>query len=713
MTDVRPAHVLVVDDDRSMRSLARQSLEVAGFSVTEARDGHEALALLEAPGSPAVDLVLLDVDMPGLDGFQVCKQIRSQLRLRDLPVLMMTGLNDLESIDRAYEAGATDFVLKPPNWAILAHRVRYMVRSSRVTVELRWNKERLVHTQRIANLGWWDWDLAGSRVTGSEQFHKIFGLEPDASGHSWEDFLRCIHPEDRDLLRCRLDDVVQQRGSLDLDHRVCRVDGTVRIVHQQAQIADGESANGIRVVGAVQDVTERKEIEERIRHLAYFDELTGLPNRQLFQDRLELAVEAARRHQRHAALLFLDLDRFKRINDTLGHGAGDEILRKSGERISQCVRQTDCVSRPRCGDADFLVARLGGDEFIILLSEIERVEDAAVVARRIIEALSRPFLAGGHEVVVSASVGIAIHPLDGKDAETLLKNADVAMYHAKDQGRDNYQFYNEAMNARALERLMLEGDLRRALDRGEFVLHYQPQVDLRSGKVVGAEALVRWQHPELGLMAPAGFIGLAEETGLINALGRWVLRAACAQGREWERLGGSDLRIAVNVSRNQFRETGFVETIAEILEETGLPVGRLELEITETVLMEDDEDNRRVLEKLKDLGVGLSIDDFGTGYSSLGYLSRLPIDALKVDRSFLAGLPLDSDGKTLTAAIVALGRSLGLRVVAEGVESAEQLSFLWVLGCDEIQGYLVSRPVPPETFVPLLRSRLAEDGSFG
>ena len=695
------ARVLVVDDDRSMRALARQSLEVAGFGVLEARDGHEALAALAAPG---FDLVLLDVDMPGPDGFQVCEAIRAAPALRDLPVLVMTGLGDVDSVRRAYEAGATDFVVKPPNWVILAHRVRHMVRASRVTAELRRSEEKLAHAQRIANLGWWEWDVGSNRFTGSADFYRILGLEQGCFGETWETFLRCVCAEDRGRVREAFEQAVHGAASLNLDCRVLRGDGVVRIIHQQAQAQRSETGAATLLTGTLQDVTERREIEQQVRHLAYFDGLTGLPNRRLFQERLHPSLEAARRHRRTAALLFLDLDRFKRINDTMGHSAGDTLLREAAERISSSLRLTDWVGRAGEAGSDSFVARLGGDEFIVLLTEIERVQDAARVARRLIDALSHPFVLAGQEVFISASMGIAIYPFDGEDPETLLKNADTAMYHAKDQGRNNFQFYTESMNASAFERLVLEGSLRKALERGEFVLHYQPQVCLKSGSVRGAEALVRWNHPDLGLVPPSGFIGLAEETGLIVPLGYWVLRAACAQARAWQDRGHRHLRVAVNVSGRQFAQPGFVREVAAILAETGLTPALLDLELTETVLMEDAEDNLAVLQEIKALGVRLSIDDFGTGYSSLGYLRRLPIGALKVDRSFLAGVPSDEDRTTITSAIVALGRSLRLGVIAEGVEYPEQVAFLRELGCDEMQGYLVSRPLPPEDFAAFLEN---------
>jgi diguanylate cyclase (GGDEF)-like protein len=463
-----------------------------------------------------------------------------------------------------------------------------------------------------------------------------------------------------------------------------------------------ETGRAVRVNGTIQDVTERKRAEEQIRFLAHYDGLTELPNRSFFKQRLDLALEAARRHSRLAAILFLDLDRFKRINDTFGHSGGDVLLREVAGRLAGCVRETDCVTRPHLTEWDSVVARLGGDEFIILLSEVGRVEDAARVARRVVEALSSPFTLNEQEVVATTSIGIALYPFDGEDADSLLKHADTAMYHAKDQGRNNYQFYTESMNATAFERLRLERDLHRALERDEFVLHYQPQVALPSGEIVGAEALIRWKHPEMGLIPPLRFIPIAEEIGLIVPLGEWVLQSACAQSKAWQQAGLRPVRISVNVSSRQFKEQDFVGAVSSVLERTGISAMNLDVELTETIVMDDVEASIRTLNALKELGVRLSVDDFGTGYSSLSYLRRLPLDALKIDRSFLKDVPQNPDHVAITTAIIGLGKSLHLTVVAEGVESEAQLSFLRERGCDEAQGYLLGHPLPAEEFGTLL-----------
>jgi len=436
------------------------------------------------------------------------------------------------------------------------------------------------------------------------------------------------------------------------------------------------------------DISERKEAERQIYRLAYYDALTGLPNRSLLFSLLEQALIEAQRNQAHGAVLFIDLDRFKAVNDSFGHSAADTLLKEVARRLQETLRAED------------VVARLGGDEFIVALFDITKREHADIVGHKILAALAEPFVIEHHEVLLSASVGIAVFPDDGRDAETLLRNADTAMYRAK-QGNSGQLFYSQEMNLRSLERLKLENGLRRALERKEFRLYYQPQVELATGRIVGAEALIRWHHPELGLVSPNDFIPLAEETGLISAIGEWVLDAACAQGSQWRERGHEDLTIAVNLSPRQFRP-GLSQRVADTLARHDFPGENLELEITESMLMHNSESIIQMLEEFQSAGVRLALDDFGTGYSSLAYLKKFPLDNLKIDRSFVSGIPHDSDDSAIARAIISMAKNLRLLVIAEGVETEAQLEFLRESGCDEIQGYLFSPPVPPEDFLILL-----------
>jgi diguanylate cyclase (GGDEF)-like protein len=479
------------------------------------------------------------------------------------------------------------------------------------------------------------------------------------------------------------------REVVDMEMEAVR-DGTAvaTIVGYAAPLFDS-SGRTRGAIGAFLDITARKRAEEQVRNLAYHDALTGLPNRLLFQDRLALAVAQAHRHRQGLAVLFIDLDRFKVINDSLGHTVGDRLVREVAARLRTCVREGDTV------------ARLGGDEFTLLLPHIGQAVDAAKVAKKVLDLVRIPFDIDGRELFVTASMGISLYPDDGIDAETLVKNADTAMYRAKEQGRDLYQLYTPAMNATALERLALESSLRRALSHDELVLHYQPIFDVATRRVQGVEALLRWHHPELGLVPPADFIPLAEITGLILPMGPWVLRTACAQARAWQdRQPG--LSVAVNLSARQFQEASLVAQVTDALADSGLEAGCLQLEITESSAMQNAQTAIQTLRELKAQGVGLSIDDFGTGYSSLSYLKRFPIDTLKIDQSFIRDIGRDPDDAAIASAIIALAHTLKLTVVAEGVETPGQLAFLATHGCDRAQGYLLSRPLPADLCGALL-----------
>jgi diguanylate cyclase (GGDEF)-like protein/PAS domain S-box-containing protein len=503
-------------------------------------------------------------------------------------------------------------------------------------------------------------------------------------------WIEVVHEDDRDRVRAARKDIA--KGSYDEVFRVVRPGGSIRWVRDRAFPVHGPDGRVHRVTGIAEDITDRREAEEQLMFLAHYDNLTSLPNRVLFYDRLKQALSQARRNHWIVAVMFLDLDRFKNINDTLGHGAGDLLLRQVSERLTACVRSGDTVGR------------LSGDEFAIVLSNLSGPDDASLVAQKIMAAFNHPFNLYGKEVFVTASIGITIFPTDSTDQETLISNADTAMYRAKELGRNNFRFYTPEMNARALEKLALENSLRRALEREEFFLHFQPKVSLRSGEITGVEALLRWNHPELGVVAPSDFMPLLEETGIIVPVGVWAIRAACAQLKAWERSGLAPVPVAVNLSARQFLDKELGGVIARILEEFGVGPGLIELEITESSLAANDEEAAQTLNALNALGVRIAIDDFGTGHSSLSRLKRFPLDSLKIDGSFVRDVTADADDAAITRAIITMGHALGVAVVAEGVETEEQLAFLEANGCDEIQGYYFSRPLAAEDCAELIRS---------
>jgi diguanylate cyclase (GGDEF)-like protein/PAS domain S-box-containing protein len=560
--------------------------------------------------------------------------------------------------------------------------------------ELKRSEASLAHAQSLARVGNWEWRPGGGPVFWSEEVYRILGLERGSVAPSLETALARVPQDEREQVAAAFGQMLKGGGELhNIEHRVLRPDGGERVVLSHAEAVRDEHGRAVLVRGTAQDVTERKQIESRIRALAYFDSLTGLPNRLQFKEQVVRALRQAQREQGHVAVMFLDLDRFKQINDSLGHQVGDELLKAVAGRLAKCVRGGDEVGR---GTSEgHAMARLGGDEFTVMLTGLAHAENAAKVAQRIVAEMARPFSIDGHELFVTASLGIAVHPQDGGDVDTLLKNADVAMYCAKDLGRNTYKFYSSELNARALERLGLERDLHRALERGEFHLQYQPVVDAPSGTVTGVEALLRWQHPERGLVSPATFIPIAEQSGLIVPIGAWVLEEACRQGREWSERG-LRLEVAVNVSGVQFRDGGVTSAVSLALQRSGFDPKLLVVEATETIMMKDHQATAAVLQQLRRLGVSVAIDDFGTGYSSLAYLKRLPLDTLKIDASFVRDLDAGNGDHAIVSAIIAMARNLGLRTLAEGVETERQAELLVALGCARMQGYHFSRPVPPQ-----------------
>jgi diguanylate cyclase (GGDEF)-like protein len=471
--------------------------------------------------------------------------------------------------------------------------------------------------------------------------------------------------------------------------------------YESSLIVCGEN----KVLAVVRDVTDGGKAAAEVEYLAHHDTLTNLPNRYLFKDHLKLALALAERKKRSLAILFLDLDNFKRVNETLGHNAGDELLQNVADRLSKCVRTTDSLSRLPIEELESIVARLGGDEFTILLSEVVNIQDAAIVSKRILKMLSEPFIIGSNEVFITASIGISMYPFDGKNIDTLLMNADVAMYQAKGQGKNNYQYYSESMNALTFERFTVENKLRRALEQNEFMLFYQPQVDLSTGNIIGVEALIRWLQPDLILIKPGDFIPMTEETGLIVPIGEWVLRTACRQNRAWQKAGFEPIAVTVNVSSVQFRQDDFIEMLSHILDDSDLDPSYLQLELTESTIMKHSENAVKKFHSLQRMGIQIAIDDFGTGYSSLNYLKRFPISTLKIDQSFIRDIVTDPDDQSIVKAIIALSHNLNMKVIAEGVETRKQLALLHEHECDEIQGHLICPPVSSDSIAQFIREK--------
>lgn len=551
----------------------------------------------------------------------------------------------------------------------------------------------LANAQRIAKIGNWDWDLRDDQLYWSQELYHLLGLDPKETKPSYEVFVEMIHPEDAPLFKKAMSDARFRGVTYGVNCRLRRPNGEMRTFYGETEVSLDDQGEAIRLLGTVQDITEKKLSEERIHHLVHYDPLTHLSNRVLFQQRLQEMLLHAQRQESMLGLFFLDLDRFKRINETFGHTAGDSLLKTVAQRLTQHAEHFE------------IVARLGGDEFALLLHHIPDITSASERAQNLLDTLSSPVVLEGHETYTTASIGISIFPNDGEDAHTLLKNADTAMARAKEKGKNHYRFFTEEMNASVKERLFLESGLRKALEENQLQLFYQPQMELEGDRISGLEALIRWQHPEKGFIPPSKFIPIAEETGQIVELGQWVLRTACQQQRDWASLGFDDLRLSINLSGRQIQTPALLDKLLEVLKHSNADISRIELELTESYLMKNPEVTIRNLHEIKEMGVSLAVDDFGIAYSSLSQLRRFPIDRLKVDRSFVQEIPQNSDDCAIVATIIAMGQNLKLKVVAEGVENIQQLDFLREHGCHEIQGYYLSQPLPASELTPLLSQR--------
>ncbi len=694
----RLPRILVVDDDATFRMLAKRALRTADYDVVEASNGELGIQLY---GETHPDLVLLDLMLPGIGGLEICSLLRARWGQATAPILMVTANESAEAIEAGYSVGVSDFFSKPVNWRLLIHRVRLNLEARTAMIGLRESQLSLANAQRIAHLGSWTWYVENDEMTWSQESFRILGLRPDQDHAGRETLWSRIHPDDREQAATRMHEAIRDRKGFECEHRILLPDGGVRFVRQQAEVRcdiDGE----VSVVhGAIQDITEQTRAVDQIRYLANFDGLTGLSNRRLFRRNLHKAMKRARQRDESIAILFLDLDRFKRINETLGHTAGDQLIQIVAERLQTVIRRGE-RSRHREDEERSPLARLGGDEFTLLLQGISSPQDAALIAQRVLKALLEPIVVEGHSVTVTTSIGVAIFPGDGDDAETLIRSADTSMYRAKDSGGNRFCFFDDSMNATCERRLTLESQLRCALERDQLDLHFQPKTCLADGAVTGMEALLRWRHPTLGAVPPDEFIPMAEEAGLISPIGDWVLLQACLQNKAWQDSGHARIPVAVNVSTQQFVDGDLCASVRESLQRSGLEARYLELEITESAVVDDEEATVAILHQLKELGVRIALDDFGTGFSSLSYLKRFPLDTLKVDASFVRDLPDDVGAAGIAAAIIAMARVLDLHVVAEGVETERQRSFLHDCGCHDIQGYLVSPAVSGEDFARFL-----------
>jgi diguanylate cyclase (GGDEF)-like protein/PAS domain S-box-containing protein len=682
--------ILMVEDDPGDARLIRTLLDrtaLKPFHLTAVDRVAKGVEFLRQNGR--VDVVLLDVSLPDTRTGTLDSLMRIQQAAPDLPLLLLTGIDDEELAVRAVREGAQDYLVKQKvDAGLLGRAIRYAIERKRAEVALRESQERYELAVQGAKDGLWDWDLRQDRVYFSPRWKSMLGLEEREVGEDPAEWFERVHPDDLPAVRLALSEHLTGRApAFESEHRMLHAGGGYRWVLTRGLAVRNGGDVAYRMAGSQSDITDRKVAEERLLHDAFHDPLTGLPNRALFMDRLGMAIAHAKRRLSYTfAVLFIDLDRFKNVNDSLGHSVGDELLVAVARRLESCLRPGDTV------------ARLGGDEFTILLDEVADVEHAVQVAQRMHREMARPFRVQGHEVFVTMSLGITVGAGGDYDRpEDVLRDADTAMYGAKASGKSRDAVFDPNMHDRAVALLQLETDLRRAVERSEFEIHYQPIVSLSSGKIDAFEALLRWRHPQRGLLCPDSFVPVAEDTGLIVPIGWWVLREACNQLADWQSRpwGGEHLAVTVNLSGRQFMQADLVQRIEDILYRTGIRSGSLRLEITESTIMEQAEEAVEKLLALRRLGVKLYIDDFGTGYSSLSYLHRLPVDALKIDRSFISEMEsVGGDERSeIVGTIVTLARTLRMDVAAEGIETAEQVTRLRALSCHYGQGYFFSKPL--------------------
>jgi diguanylate cyclase (GGDEF)-like protein/PAS domain S-box-containing protein len=709
-----PATILVVDDEATMRRLLSRFLSLNGHQTLTASGGAEALALIR---QERVNLVLLDLMMPGMTGIEVLRRLKADPELHDLPVIMISAEMEMDNVAECLKLGAEDYLPKPFNPVVLGARVSACLERQRLraqeqayhaqlerqvaerTAALAASEERYALAARGANDGLWDWELLSNKIYLSPRWKEMLGYEEHELGNDPAEWLQRIHPDDRELLEVRLEAHFQRLIThFQHEYRMMHRDGEYHWMLCRGLAVWNAEGRAVRVAGSQTDISERKQAEQRLLHDALHDGLTGLPNRALFLDRLKHVLSRTKRSaDYHFAVMFLDLDRFKVINDSLGHSTGDMLLKAIAERLEECVRPGDTV------------ARLGGDEFTILIDDIGSDQRMLDVAERVQQVISAPIILDGQQVFTTASIGVTHSTIGYDSASDLVRDADTAMYYAKLGGKAQAVVFDPAMHAAANERLQLESALRWAYERDELRLHYQPIVELATGRTVGLEALLRWQHPQRGLLFPASFIQVAEETGLIVPIGWWVLREACRQLSAWQQHipHASTLWITVNISAKQLTQPNASAQIFKILEESGIDPTHLKLEITETTLLEHSKRTSEILQQIREAGIQVCMDDFGTGYSSLSYLQNLPIDVLKIDRSFIGQLGGVGERSEIVRTILVLAQTLGLKAVAEGTETQEQAEQLLAMQCEFGQGWLFSHALEPEKAEQLMQANIS------
>lgn len=679
--------LLVVDDELVGRIYIEKALQSEGYDVITAENGQQAHEMVK---QYTPDMVIMDVMMPVMDGYQSSIAIRAEEDQLKLPIIMLTGLEDVESVEKSFKSGATDFIVKPINLAIFKERVRQGLKMWQADLKIYQQQIRQTHANKIAKMGYWDLELKTNTLFFSDEIYSMLDVLPEEFDNAYSALQARTSLTDFEKIKAASKASIEQGIPYSLEHNVIRPDHRVQIIHHHAELIKNSEGQTVGMAGVVQDITERYLAEEKIRHQLYYDSLTDLPNRTLFYEHLDKALQTPSRVTDGLAILHINLDRFKNINDSYGQQVGDKLLVLIANKFNQITRSTD------------LLARIGADEFAFIFEGVGSKEGVEKVANKLLKSLTGTHILAEYEVIITASIGITLSSPENCNKEILLQQADLAMHHVKEAGGDQFCFYSEQMVSGAYQALILEKELRQALERDELVLFYQPKVCVATGMIKGMEALIRWQHPKKGLISPFDFIPIAEETGLIIQIGQWVFDEACRQTKLWHQQGYNNLTVSINVSAKQFHQQNFVNDILEAIETSKIDPHRIDLEVTESCMMNNVEKAINILKSFRDMGITISLDDFGTGFSSLSLLNQLPLDTLKVDIAFIRDISESGENGELAKLIIAVAKALGLKTVSEGVELQHHIDFIKRNGGDEYQGFLFSKPIPAVEFEQLL-----------
>ncbi|MDH5600897.1 MAG: EAL domain-containing protein [Gammaproteobacteria bacterium] len=692
----KKTEILVIDDDQDICMFVRTFLECVDYTVIDAASGTEALVLLEKINP---DLILLDVHLPDISGIDLLTDLSGNNRLKDIPVIMMTGDSSKETIDAVYELNVYDFIEKPVNEVLLLKRVEYALLKKHAQKDLLNKEKSLSRMQHIAGIGSWEYDSELDNVECSEALFELLGIENNTENFSLHSFLAMTHEEDIDLVSNTIYESISKGISYAMEHRVYDDSGNETIVLHQGEIIKNNDTGHYKIYATLTDITERKNTQELIEYNSFYDKLTDLPNRVHYCNKVSTLMQETDKEEKLLAIVFLGIDRFKNINESLGHSIGDELLIEIKERLITFE--------------ELFISRFSGDVFAVAIPSMTTIDTIVYEVRKFNAMLSKPFIISGHELYITVSIGISIYPLHYGGKDDLINNAESAMHYSKNAGGNRISCFDKQMTVTGRKRLFIENDLRKAIDKEQFEVYYQPQVAVANRRLIGMEALIRWNHPEHGLINPDDFIPIAEETGLIVPIGQWVIETATQQVAQWIKNGFGLLRVGINLSAMQFENTSLVKDIENALSRSGLMPCSLDLEVTESSVMRNIDQTISILNAFSEMGVQTSMDDFGTGYSSLSSLKMMPLHTLKIDRAFVKDIKANGENGELARIIISMCHALGLNVIAEGVETEEHMSFLNEHGCIEAQGYFFSPPVNSSRFEEILNQFSSANVDYG